>query len=102
MDPMALAGMIFTLILVVLIGGIIVLFPITKRLGLLLESKLQERGKPPALAPADTARLLEAVAALEAEVRRLAERQEFTERLVSGREAGALPLPEPASARRPT
>src|SRR5690606_33943538 len=30
-DPMALAGMIFTLILVVLIGGIIVITPLTRR-----------------------------------------------------------------------
>jgi hypothetical protein len=101
MDPMGIAGMIFTLIFIMLIGGFILLFPITKRLGLLLEAKVQERTKP-GLAPADAARLLEAVAALDAEVRRLAERQEFTERLVSGREAGSLPRPQPATSPRPS
>ncbi|NIP58516.1 MAG: hypothetical protein GWM92_09515, partial [Gemmatimonadetes bacterium] len=43
MDPLIAASMIFTLILVVLIGGFIVLFPVTRRLGKALEVYLDQK-----------------------------------------------------------
>jgi hypothetical protein len=80
MDPMAIAGMIFTLLLFMLVGGFIVLFPITRRLGAYLEQRL-EQGKGAVDHP-DIRQLRATVGALQAEIERLAERQDFTESLL--------------------
>ena len=87
MDPIALAGMIFTLVLVLIVGGFILLFPVSRRLGLFLEAKL----KPASLASEDTRKLWEAIHSLETELRRIADRQEFTERMLTERSATSLP-----------
>lgn len=81
MDPNALAGMIFTLLLFALIGGFIVLLPVTKRLGTLIESKLDEK-KHEELPPQALDELVGVIRDLELQVRRLADRQEFTEQLL--------------------
>jgi hypothetical protein len=91
MDPIALAGMIFTLILVLIIGGFILLFPVSRRLGLFLEAKLN----PGALASEETRKLWEAIQSMETELRRIADRQEFTERMLTERSATSLPGKRP-------
>jgi len=99
MDPMALAGMVFTLILVVLIGGIIVVTPLVRRLAALLELRLQEKMQSGQMGAGDAAELKKRIAALEEEVGALREqhaslvdRQQFVEALLqSGEEARALP-----------
>ncbi len=89
MDPLIAASMIFTLILVVLIGGFIVLFPVTRRLGKALEVYLdQKRNDAPDAR--ETERMRAAVGSLQREVRRLSEKQEFVERLLQKREAEEL------------
>jgi hypothetical protein len=83
MDPVIVASMIFTLVVLLMIGGFITLLPITRRLGTLIEAKIREKNvsrEEPDLTP-----LLDAVRSLEAEVRRMNERQEFTESLLAGR-----------------
>ncbi len=92
MDPMAIAGMVFTLIFTALIGGLILLYPLAKRLGLLIESKIQDKDAARA-GLTDGTQLKEMVRSLEGQVRLLAERQEFTEQLLSQREKHALPAP---------
>lgn len=85
MDIVPLAGMLFSLLMVLIIAGSILMFPIMRRLGRLLEMRIEERWKGPgaeALPSADLAALSEAVQELQAEVNRLTERQEFTERLL--------------------
>jgi len=101
-DPMALAGMVFTLILVVLIGGIIVVTPLVRRLGALLELRLQEKMQSGQMSAGDAAELKKRIAALEEEVSALREqhaslgdRQEFVEALLRSGE-GAQPLPAEA------
>jgi hypothetical protein len=90
MDPMALGGMLFTLILVAMIGGFILLLPVTRRLGAVLEQRLN--ADPGAGLAAERIRRLESeVQALTAEVERLSERQEFTDALLSERRPLALP-----------
>jgi hypothetical protein len=93
MDPIALAGMIFTLLLVLIIGGFILLFPLSRRLGLFLEAKL----KPAALASEDTRKLWEAIQSMETELKRIADRQEFTERMLTERAATSLPRRDPGA-----
>ena len=83
MDPMALAGMLFVLVLIAMVGGFILLIPISRRLGRVLDAwLLEKRGR------VDTDELIQlrqAVQTLEAEVSALAERQQFTDRLLESR-----------------
>ena len=96
MDSNAVAGMVFTLILTGLIGGFILLYPLSKRLGALLESRLEEQKGGAKSLPAEIRRLGESVHALESELRTLKERQEFTENLLTTREQQKLP-PSPST-----
>lgn len=90
MDSNALAGMIFTLVFTGLIGGFILIHPLTKRLGELMESKARAQK---AAAPDDEVRkLAEAVRSLEMEVHYLRERQEFTDKLLAPRDREKLPV----------
>lgn len=89
MDPLIAASMIFTLILVVLIGGFIVLFPVTRRLGKALEVYLdRKREELPHARELENIR--DAVGSLRREVRELSEKQEFVERLLRERETKGL------------
>jgi hypothetical protein len=90
MDPNALAGMAFTLILTALVGGFILLYPISRRLGQLLESKLQNKNGPE-LTPDQVETLQDALSSLQGDVRRLTERQDFLEKLLSPDKRAALP-----------
>ena len=90
MDPNAIAGMAFTLLLAGMVGGFILLHPIAKRLGALLEQKIKPPVLPDAKPSQDLARLQEQVASLERAVTQLSERQEFTEQLIAKRESPAL------------
>lgn len=78
MDMIPIAGMIFSLLALMMIGGFIMLFPVTMRLGKVLEQWLADR-KLKQGESAEIRELRESVRALEGEVRRLAERQDFTE-----------------------
>jgi hypothetical protein len=92
MDPMGIAGMVFTLIFTGMIGGFILLRPVSRQLGLLLESKLQQNRSPDKQAIDKIENLTESVRMLEAEVRLLSDRLEFNEKLLGNRtERAALP-----------
>lgn len=90
MDTEQLAGMIFSIILLVLFGGFILLFPISRRLGKVLETRLLQDDRAGA-DPHAVAQLHEAVRSLEGAVRRLNERQEFVETLIGADDRTALP-----------
>jgi hypothetical protein len=91
MEMEAIAGMVFTLLFTALVGGFILLFPVSRRLGLFLESKLQERKKLEGESLPETIQLREQLQALEAEVRQLADRQQFTEKMLAERRGRTLP-----------
>lgn len=86
-EPMIIVTMIFTLIVLAMIGGFILLFPLSRQLSTLLDQRLQ-RGEPP---PSDERMdaLTQAVELLSGEVERLADRQDFTERLLEKPHGGA-------------
>jgi hypothetical protein len=88
MDPNALAGMIFVLILVVLVGGGILLYPLSRRLGALLESRIENEMQP---GGSELGELRELVAALAEQVERLSDRQAFTEQVLESRSRDSLP-----------
>jgi hypothetical protein len=73
-----------------MVGGFILLFPITRRLGALLEQRLQ--GRPTDEKSIAELRQLEStVRALQQEIEQLSERQVFTESLLSERQQVQLP-----------
>jgi len=80
MDPEMIAVMIFFLVALAMTGGFILLFPISRRLGQFLEFRMTQKGR---LEDQErTELLLRAVESLRDDVARLAERQDFTERLL--------------------
>lgn len=97
MDPLITASMIFTLVMVVIIGTFIVSFPLLRRLGGLLEESIRER-RDARLQQGDLSGLRRelddlssAVQALERQVELLGERQEFVEEILERPEREALP-----------
>ncbi len=83
MDPFILQVMIFVLVVLALIGGFALLFPLTSRLASILEKRYLEDGAGSAEAD-EVAALRRAVDALRGEVEQIGERQDFTEKLLEG------------------
>jgi hypothetical protein len=90
MDPMPIVSMLFTLVLAAMVGGFILLFPISRRLGAYLEQRLEGRLGGDGSA-AERRELESAVRSLQREIERLSERQAFTEALLSDRDPLLLP-----------
>ncbi len=87
MDIIPIAGMIFSLLMVLVIGGFILLIPISRRLGKFLEIRIDERMQWDTLPKDAFNELMDVVEELQSEVGRLADRQRFVERLLEpGRE----------------
>jgi hypothetical protein len=82
MDLTPLAGMLFTLILIGMVGGFILLIPLSRRLGHMIDVWLQEKKR---VDPDELAELRRTVLELEKEVSALAERQQFTDQLLEKR-----------------
>ncbi|HSW31209.1 MAG TPA: hypothetical protein VLH75_17110 [Longimicrobiales bacterium] len=80
MDPEMIAGMIFVIVLTAMTGGFILLFPVSRRLGQFLEYRMSSKGRIGD--PEKMEALLRAVESLRDDVAQLAERQDFTERLL--------------------
>lgn len=81
MDPLILGGMIFSLVVLLLIGGFTLLFPLTRRLAAVLEKRYLTDGAEGANSE-EIAALRRAVQALRGEVEQIGERQDFTEKLL--------------------
>jgi hypothetical protein len=84
----------FVLMFTLIIGGVVLLFPLTRKLGLLIESRIGERKHSDA-AVSDTRRIENRLTALEDQLRALSARQEFLDDLlVERRPTEALPTVE--------
>ncbi len=86
MDPIILAAMIFTLLLLGMIGGFILLIPVSRRLGAVLDYWLKEKTEAAKLSSetVQARALLESVAT---RLEGLEEKQVFMEELLSERSA---------------
>ncbi|MDX1673570.1 MAG: hypothetical protein R3314_02115 [Longimicrobiales bacterium] len=82
MDIIPIAGMLFSLLMVLVIGGLILLFPISRRLGKFLEIRIDERMEWNTLPKESLNELVDIVEELQTEVKRLSDRQQFVERLL--------------------
>ncbi len=81
-----LVTLVFTLIVIMMVGAGVLLFPITRRLGHFLERRLESE----ALSGDESRQLRAAVDALSRQLVALQDRQDFTDRLLSG-DRGELP-----------
>jgi hypothetical protein len=88
-DPELISLMIFTVVVLAMIGGFIVLLPLTRRLGQFLEYRMSEAGR--VRESEDRERILRAIESLRDDVARLAERQDFTERRLQRPQSGEEP-----------
>ena len=92
MSPGDVAPMVLGITFFVVTGAVLLFRPITKRLGYYLEVLANERKKPPAQLPqVDEARIATVLDSLDQRLRRMEERQSFTDALLSGRKSAELP-----------
>lgn len=80
MDPELIPLMIFTIVVIGMVGGFVLLLPITRTLGRYLEFRMAQKASLES--PERMEILLRAVESLRDDVARLAERQDFTEKLL--------------------
>ncbi len=83
MDPFILQVMIFVIVILVLVGGFALLFPLMSRLVAVLEKRYLKDGVEGVDAD-EVAALRRALHALQEEVEQIGERQDFTEKLLEG------------------
>lgn len=72
-------SMVVPVVFILTVGGVLVLRPITKRLGILLEAMAQEKAR---MTSDELGRLREATNALHDRLSLIEERQDYTERLI--------------------
>ena len=87
---MGIAGMIFTLIMLGMILGFILVLPVARKLAAYLEQRLQANA-PNQVQPGELIQLQEAIQALQEEVERISDRQTFTDSLLSESPTARLP-----------
>ena len=91
MNPGDVAPMVLGVTFFVMSGAVLLLRPITKRLGTYLEVLASERKNMQAPPQIDEARLGNVLESLDQRMRRLEERQAFTDALLAGRKPAELP-----------
>jgi hypothetical protein len=87
MNPNFLLAVLTWIVIVALVCGAVLLFPISRRLAELLHLRIEEKRKGAALESRDLQHLQATLSAHEAEIARLVEKQEFLERLLEERGA---------------
>ena len=86
-DLNALAGLLIPMTIVLTTGGVLVLRPIAKRLGVLLEAMAREKTQQPS---DDVRRLHQSLDTLNERLSLIEERQDFTERLIGRGGSGSV------------
>jgi hypothetical protein len=90
MNPNDVAPMVVGALFIVVSGGVLVLRPLARRLGDLLEAMVAERRRPPVTIEP---RIVETLERVEERLRLLEERQDFTDALIGRSRAQGLPRP---------
>jgi len=91
MDWEVIAPMIVSIVFILTVGGVMVLRPIAKRISELLE--LYARDKQQGL-ESDVGQIRDLLETMNARLRLMEERQDFTERLLTGGDKQARDLPD--------
>lgn len=82
LHPVILAGMIFTVVVLGMIGGFILLFPIARLAGQALKIWIENRGTAGEMQNA-IGQMRRELAGMQAQIERVAEQQEFVERALT-------------------
>ena len=85
MDPVIIAAMIFSLVVLMLLGSFALLLPVSRQLAQLVRKRVQEPNPREALSREEAEKLAQAIQQLAAGMEMLNERQDFVERLLEGR-----------------
>ena len=91
MGPGDIGPMVLGVTFFVMSGAVLILRPISKRLGAYLEVLASERRTAQPPATIDDGRLANVLESIEQRMRRLEERQAFTDALLAGRKPAELP-----------
>ncbi|UCC74483.1 MAG: hypothetical protein JSV86_07995 [Gemmatimonadota bacterium] len=86
MPPADVAPFVLGMTFILCTAGIIILRPLTKRLGDLMEARNRERQEQAQLGPQELARITDVVSRLADRIETLEERQDFTDRLLDSLE----------------
>jgi hypothetical protein len=84
-DMELLIGTTFILLLAMIVGGTVLLYPLSRRLGELIDANVQHRRRTSAPADDRIEQMDARLAALEASLRTIEQRQEFVDRLLAER-----------------
>lgn len=82
LDYDLIVGLTGAVVILLIVAGVILLFPISRKLGRLLEAQISARENAAGLGPDEARRLRAELAVLESKLDTVLERQEFLERLV--------------------
>lgn len=88
-----IAPMIVMCTAIITAGGVLILRPISKRLGSYLDAATQARLRPSA--EADLARIHEVLSSIDGRLNQIEERQDFAEALISASDPKLLSIPAP-------
>jgi hypothetical protein len=88
MPPHDLAPLIMGVTVTLSVAGVLILRPLMKRLGTILELRAKERHQAAQVSPDDITRLAQAVGRLTDRIEDLEERQDFAERLLASPPSG--------------
>jgi hypothetical protein len=92
----AIAPMVVFVTLILTTGGVLILRPISKRLGAYLEAVTAAKLRP---APeADLARIHDVLSSIDGRLNQIEERQDFAEALISASDPKLLSIPAPVRA----
>jgi hypothetical protein len=92
MDMDLVIGVSFVLMFTLIVGGIVLMFPLSRKIGLLIESRIEERKGAPGPGSDELNRISSRLERLEEQVRAVSARQEFLDDLlVERRPMDSLP-----------
>jgi hypothetical protein len=89
MDVELLIVTTFLLLFVLIIGGTILLFPLSRKLGHLIEARIAEKSAVGSPSKDELRQLAARLSGIESQLESLAERQEFLDKLVAERRTPA-------------
>ncbi len=97
MNPGDIAPMVVGVTLIVVTGGVVLLRPLVRRLGdlmdLMIADRRRDRQPQPLADPAGSERIVNLMESLDDRLRRLEDRQDFTDALLGGQPRDARTLP---------
>ena len=92
MPPGDIAPVLVTMTLAIVTGGVLILRPITKRIGSLIEVAIEERRRRFAAPPTpDTTRIVDLLEGIDERLSSLEEKQRFTDAILHAEARPAIP-----------